>query len=143
MLTSRDYFCSMRAKDVMTRNVVTVYSGQEMSTAAQKLRDHRIAGVPVISREGRCVGILSTKDFLKLSPGKSGAGAVSTYMTSPAVTVSENHSLLDAAAILRSSRIHRVPVVDNQGRVVGILSTLDIVGQIFKAMEVETEATVC
>ena len=64
-------------------------------------------------------------------------------MTSPAITVSENHSLLDVAAILRSSRIHRVPVVDNRGHVVGILSTLDMVVQILKAMEREAEALGC
>ena len=133
MSTARDYFTSTRAKDVMTRDVVTVYASQEMSIAAQKLRDHHITGVPVVSNAGTCLGVLSTKDFLKRSQGDPRDGQVLAYMTTPAVTVSEDHSLLDVAAMLRSCHIHRasgchihrVPVVDDRGRVVGILSTLD------------------
>jgi len=105
MSTVRDHFCSTRAKDVMTCDVVSVSASQEMGIAAQELRDHCITGVPVVSREGRCVGVLSTKDFLKQSRGDSGVGSVSAHMTSPANTVSENHSLLDVAV----SRIRFLP----------------------------------
>lgn len=109
MSKTRDYFTSTRAKDVMTRDIVTVYANQQMSTAAQQLLEHRITGAPVVSYEGTCVGVLSTKDFLKRGSADYGGEQVAAYMTSPAITVSESHSLLDVAVMLRSSHIHRVP----------------------------------
>ena len=59
-------------------------------------------------------------------------------MTSPAITVSQDHNLAEVASIMYGSRIHRVPVVDDRGHVVGILSTLDIVGQVLRAMDADT-----
>ena len=140
MSNPREYFDSIRAKDVMTHDVVTVYANQQMSTAVEDLLQHRISGVPVVSYEGTCVGILSSIDFL--TQEEFGDKQVVSFMTSPAITVSENHTLLEVAGILRSRRIHRVPVVDDRGCVTGILSTLDIVDHLVQAMDIDTEVTI-
>ena len=127
MSTAKNYLTSTLARDVMTLNVVTIRARQKMSIAAQELQDHHIAGVPVVSDEGICLGVLSREDIPETSQGNLDDSKVMSYMTSPAITVSKNHSLLDVAAIMRSSRIPRVPVVDDHGQVVGIFSALDIV----------------
>ena len=136
-LTEND-FRSIRAKDVMTRDVVTVYANQQLSTAAQKLLEHRITGAPVVSYDETCVGILSSRDVLKLDPADSQNDQVLSHMTSPAITVSKDHNLAEVASIMYGNGIHRVPVVDDRGQVVGILSTLDLVGQILRAMAPDT-----
>ncbi len=144
MSSARTHFESTRSKDVMTRDVVTVYANQQMSTASQELLDNRITGVPVVSYEETCVGILSSKDFLRRNPDEFEGDQVFSYMTAPPITVSEDHTLLDVAVTLRSNRIHRVPVVDDRGRVTGIISTLDILDQVIQTIgEEATEAVGC
>ena len=138
MPLTESHFTSMRAKDVMTRDVITVYANQQLSTAAEKLREHRITGAPVVSYDEICVGVLNSKDVLKRKPADSQNDQVLWHMTSPAITVSQEHNLAEVASIMYGSRIHRVPVVDDRGRVVGILSTLDIVGQVLRAMDPDT-----
>ncbi len=140
MPLTKKQLAAVRVTDVMTRDVVTVYANQEMSTAAQKLLDHRITGAPVVSYDEICIGVLSCKDFLgRQGTSDSSDGQVLSHMTSPAITVSEEHNLLAAASIICSKRMHRVPVVDNHGRVVGIVSTLDIVGQVLESMSSEQQ----
>ena len=144
MSSARNHFETTLAKDVMTRDVITVYANQQMSTASEELLDNRITGVPVVSYEETCVGILSSKDFLRRNPDEFEGDQVFSYMTAPPITVSENHTLLDVAVTLRSNRIHRVPVVDDRGRVTGIISTLDILGQVIQTIgEEATEAVGC
>ena len=140
MLTTSDYFKSTRASSIMTRDVVTVFANEKASVAAKTLVDRGISGVPVVSSQGTCVGVFSAKDFAKPENGETNDSQVFARMSSPAITVSEHHSLMDVAAIMRSSRIHRVPVLDDRGKVVGILSTLDIADQLVRAMELEVES---
>ncbi len=142
MSSARTHFESTRSKDVMTRDVVTVYANQQMSTASQELLDNRITGVPVVSYEETCVGILSSKDFLRRNPDEFEGDQVFSYMTAPPITVSEDHTLLDVAVTLRSNRIHRVPVVDDRGRVTGIISTLDILDQVIQTIGEEAPQAV-
>lgn len=139
MSKAKDYFTTLRADNAMTSEVVTVYANQLMSTAAQELLDHKITGVPVVSYEGRCVGVLSSKDFLTGENNDYGNDQVLDHMTSPPITIAESYSLLEVARVLQSSNIHRVPVVDDRGRVTGILSTRDIVDHTIRAMETEDE----
>ncbi|NQU20690.1 MAG: CBS domain-containing protein [Candidatus Nealsonbacteria bacterium] len=138
MPLTKDHFTSMRAKDVMTRDVIAVYANQQLSTATEKLLEHHITGAPVVSYDEVCVGVLSSKDILRREATDSQNDTVLSHMTTPAMTVSQDHSLLEVAAMLHSNAIHRVPVVDDLGQVVGILSTLDIVGQVLKAMAPDT-----
>ncbi|MDA7979105.1 MAG: CBS domain-containing protein [Pirellulales bacterium] len=119
----------------MTREVVTVYANQQMSTAAQVLLDNRITGLPVVTFDGTCVGILSAKDFLMLDAETLEKHQVFQHMSSPVISVEPNDSLLEVAATLRGNRIHRVPVIDDRGHVIGIVSTVDIVDEVFAIID--------
>ena len=138
----RRHFTATRAKDVMTDNVVSFDARTRATTAAETLEERGISGAPVVSSEGTCLGVFSTKDLCRLNGTALDSEFVISYMTSPAITVSQDHSLLDVVGILRSSKTRRVPVVDNLGKVVGIVSATDIIEQIAVAMESES-ATHC
>jgi CBS domain-containing protein len=111
---------SATAKDVMTTSVVSVSPGDSVDEAARLLTFHDISGLPVCDGR-RVVGVISEADLI----GKSGA-TVGDVMTAPAITVSESTTLQDVAHQLTSQRIRRVPVVDGEGQLAGIVSRHDV-----------------
>src|SRR5918912_2296296 len=108
------------AREVMVADVVKVTPSDSVDEAARLLTFHRISGMPVCEGE-RVVGIISEADLI----GKSGA-TVGEVMTSPAVTVSESTSLELVAEQLTRQRIRRLPVVDAQGKLLGVVSRSDV-----------------
>jgi CBS domain-containing protein len=108
------------ARDVMTTSVVSVAPDESVDEAARLLTFHDISGLPVCEG-GRIIGVVSEADLI----GKSGS-MVSEVMTSPAVTVAETTSLESVAELLTQQRIRRLPVVDAQGNVVGVVSRRDV-----------------
>ncbi len=108
------------ARDVMTHDVVTVEPKQPVDDAARLLAFHDISGMPV-RHDGRVVGVVSEADLI----GKEGA-TVADVMTAPAISVAESTRLEDVANLLLSKGIRRLPVVDSQGRLTGIVSRSDL-----------------
>lgn len=149
----------MRAKDVMTSNVVSVTPGHSIRHASQIMLDHDISGLPVIDGEGAVVGMLTEGDLLRRcelggatlhveSPGGAEAARARHYiqahawcvkdvMTSPATCVSEEDTLATVAAIFLKQGVKRVPVV-REGQVVGIVSRRDLLRAIIDSPEDET-----
>jgi CBS domain-containing protein len=125
---------SATARDVMITSVVSVSPSESVDEAARLLTFHDISGLPVCDGE-RVVGVLSEADLI----GKSGE-TVAAVMTSPAVTVSESTRLEDVAAQLTRQRIRRVPVVDSQGRMVGIVSRRDVLKWAANRVPTESDA---
>jgi len=111
---------SATARDVMITDVVSVSASESVDEAARLLTFHDISGLPVCEGE-RVVGVLSEADLI----GKSGE-TVGAVMTTPAVTVRESTTLEQVAEQLTRQRIRRVPVVDDKGRLVGIVSRRDV-----------------
>jgi CBS domain-containing protein len=109
------------ARDVMSTNVISVAPNQSVDEAARLLTFHDISGLPVCEGQGRVVGVVSEADLI----GKSGV-TVGAVMTSPAVTVSESTSLDRVAEQLTQQRIRRLPVVDANGGLVGVVSRRDV-----------------
>ncbi|XP_058101275.1 uncharacterized protein LOC131245684 [Magnolia sinica] len=88
-----------------------------------------VSGLPVINEELVCIGVVSKKDKQEASNGlKSKVGEI---MSSPAITLSPDKTVLDAAALMLKMKIHRIPIVNEGGQVVGIVTRTDI----FKALE--------
>lgn len=138
----------MRAKDVMTREVVTVQSTTTVSDIAELLLRHRISAVPVLGDAGKIIGIVSEGDLMRriddaASRGSwwlrffSGSETPSDYvkkhgrhahdvMTREVVTVAPETPLGEIAHLLESKHIKRVPVVDELERLVGIISRANL-----------------
>jgi CBS domain-containing protein len=108
------------ARDVMVTNVISVTAEDSVDEAARLLQFHDISGLPVCDGR-RVVGVVSEADLI----GKSGA-TVGAVMTAPAVSVTESASLEQVAQVLTQQRIRRVPVVDAEGQLVGIVSRRDV-----------------
>lgn len=134
--------------DVMTpaERVVTVRPDTTYKRAAALLSEHRISALPVVGEDGTVIGVVSEADLLTkeshsqdapstrpaASLGehharqKARAATVAQLMTTPAVTVSAGTALSVAAQRLERSRVKRLPVVDADGRLTGIVSRADV-----------------
>ncbi|XP_020588871.1 uncharacterized protein LOC110030484 [Phalaenopsis equestris] len=88
-----------------------------------------VSGLPVIDENLRCIGVVSKKDKAKASKGlKSKVGEV---MSSPALTLSPDKTVLDAAALMLKKKVHRIPILDEKHHVIGIVTRTDV----FQALE--------
>ncbi|XP_042514777.1 uncharacterized protein YtoI-like [Macadamia integrifolia] len=88
-----------------------------------------VSGLPVIDDEFRCIGVISKTDKQRASLGLT--SKVSEVMSSPAITSLPDKTVLDAAAVMLKEKIHRIPIVNEEGQVVGIVTRRDI----FRALE--------
>jgi len=109
---------------VMSLNVQCVTDEVSLPALASCLLDGGYGGVPVIDTEGRPVGVVSKTDLLR--HGVIPKGRVKDVMTPMSFTLDEDQSVSKAAALMAYEGIHRLPVVDAAGKVVGLLSSLDI-----------------
>jgi CBS domain-containing protein len=141
----------MNARDVMTRDVVSVASDTPMRKIAALLVEKRISGVPVVDGSGAPIGMVSEGDLIGRSEAEREARqdwwlmtlaegeavnpeflASLSYptardmMSTPVISIDEKTSLGEIAGILTKHRIKRVPVVSD-GRIVGIVSRADLV----------------
>ncbi|MFE0642434.1 CBS domain-containing protein [Streptomyces sp. NPDC058877] len=116
--------------DVMTHAVVSARLDAPVKEIVRSMRRWGVSAVPVLSAEGRVVGVVSEADVLEKLPGgePNGAGAVTAggLMSAPAVTVPRGATLAGAARLMGRGRLKRLPVVDEDGRPVGVVSRGDL-----------------
>lgn len=181
----------LRARDVMTRQVVTLRGDDTLRQAALILRAARISGAPVVNEIGRPVGILSATDIVTyqheggaVAPESKGSaqearqrverdnGAdaeetgedaasdgsdwelleatgfrveqvpevrVEEYMSPSVVSVTEDATLVDVARTMCQNHLHRLLVVNTEGRLRGIISTMDVLAALVSTVD-EAEA---
>ena len=140
------------AKDIMTREVITISPETEIAQAAQLLLTNRINGVPVVNDAGELVGILCQSDliiqqknipipslftlldgFIPLTSSKKidrevekiAATKVEDAMTANPVTVNPDTGIEKVAAFMVEKNYHTLPVVDG-GKLVGIVGKVDV-----------------
>jgi CBS domain-containing membrane protein len=133
--------------EAMTRSVVAVRKDDDITTAVRLLSENRISGLPVIDDDGLVVGVVSEADILGAAGMETGftfkdivrrllgeplAGhrkgdKVGDIMSAPVITIHSGVDIGEAAKRLSEKRIKRLPVVDDDGRMIGIISRADIV----------------
>jgi CBS domain-containing protein len=114
----------MFAKDIMTRDVITVSPTATVKNLAMTLIKNQISGAPVAGRNGKIIGVVSEADIVA-KKGKD----VKTIMSKNIISVTEETAVEDIARLMTTHRIKRLPVMRGQN-VVGIVSRADIVSAI-------------
>jgi CBS domain-containing protein len=125
----------LRVADLMTLDPVAIRMDATVEQAEELLREHRITGLPVVDAEGRLVGVISQTDLLYLAAPsvralirrhESGI-RVGEVMSAPPVTIDAAAPLIDAARRMDRDHLHRLVVVDDHGRPVGVVAAMDFV----------------
>jgi CBS domain-containing protein len=132
---------------LMTHNVVTARPGTAFKEIVDMMATERVSALPVVDAAARVVGIVSEADLLhKLDPptdaehawlisrrqraaaAKAAGDVAADLMTKPAVTIGPDATAAAAARLMQRHQIKRLPVVDTNGRLVGIVSRRDLLG---------------
>ena len=122
----------MQVVDLMTTDVITVSRETGIRDAARLMFRNRVSGLPVTSPDGSLIGIITEADFLRLEverqEGANELGeTVGDVMSAGVVTTGPDTEVYDAAKMMTFQDIKRLPVVDDDSRLLGIISRADIV----------------
>ena len=152
----------MLVKDVMTTDVITVSIGDSVETCAKLLQEHNISGLPVLDEAGRVAGVVTEGDLIRRASRVKAPGYLEIlggliYLGSPkkfvedlqramsleagqlmskdVVFISLEDTVEKAATLMVENRISRLPVVDEQQKLIGIVSRRDIMGSLYNSKE--------
>jgi CBS-domain-containing membrane protein len=134
----------MHVSEVMTTDVLSARPSMTLKDVARVLAARGISGLPVVDDDNRVLGVVSEADILakERRPPQNGRGwgrraparapkndvrTAGEAMTSPAVTVGPRHRIDRAASLMLDCGINRLPVVDADDRLIGIVTRADLV----------------
>ncbi|MFF0562001.1 CBS domain-containing protein [Streptomyces sp. NPDC004266] len=113
----------MKVGGLMTDGVVSAVPATSFREIAKLLAEHEISGVPVVDDDEHVVGVVSESDLLARHELTA-----RDLMTTPAVTVHAEETVADAARLMVRRGVERLPVVDEEERLVGIVTRRDLLG---------------
>ena len=111
-----------KAKDIMTKDVVTVCPKTKVKEAIQLMVGKEVSGLPVVDEEGKVVGLLTEADVLAARANQN----VESAMTKRVTKATPDDTIKSIAETLKKRKIKRVPVVDQKGKLVGVVARRDV-----------------
>eukprot|EP00897_Mesotaenium_endlicherianum_P000709 jgi/Mesen1/10639/ME000894S10203 len=115
--------------DVMSKQIWAASPTDTLETVNHHFEE--VSGLPVIDKDLKVLGVISKKDRNKSAQGLS--ANIGEVMSTPAITISADKTVQDAAVLMLKNKVHRIPVVNQTGQLVGMVTRTDI----FKALETE------
>ena len=139
---------AVKATDIMNPDVVYVTPETPLKEVAEIMGRHSISGVPVVDEGQKVIGIISEKDFLShmgmqknitfmgvVAKCLMGNGCMAVdirgksagdIMTTPAITVYEEASIMEVDSLMKKHRVNRVPVLNKKDKLIGIVTRTDL-----------------
>ena len=144
------------AADVMTREVRTIPAEATLREAAEMLSIHHISGAPVVDNDGRMIGIITESDLMNSARKRAAMPHIAAFgvflapeetlqriyhdgatllaeevMTPDPITAPPDVTLQELSQIMTKRRINRIPIVEDGGKLVGIVTREDILRGLF------------
>ncbi|WP_243656651.1 HPP family protein [Paucimonas lemoignei] len=157
----RRRFGEITCGDIMSRDVITAEFGTTLEEAWMLMRRHHIKALPVINRARRVIGIVTLMDFMRHANLDIHAGfdaklrklirrtlhthsdkpeVIGQIMTSTVQAVHAEMHIVELVPMLSNQGKHHVPVVDDEGRLVGMLTQSDLIGALYRGRLADTTA---
>lgn len=128
---------------VMTKNIVTLAPDETMLSVLNKLKENHISGAPVVDGD-KLIGIISTEDLIRSLRDGQADSKVSEFMTTNVITVRETDQVVEALKIFQKKHVGRLPVLNLEGKLTGLLTKGDITDGLLSALrdDFETEEVI-
>ncbi len=122
----------------MTKNVITLTSDRSMMKASKLMKDNAISSMPIVDEDGKIVGILADRDVKDASPSKAttldmhelyyllSEIEIKDIMTKKVVTIRADETVEKAAVLMLEGHFGSLPVVDEEQKVIGIITDTDV-----------------
>jgi CBS domain-containing protein len=141
----------MKVSELMSVPAVVCTIEEPLSRAAQLMWDHDCGAIPVVATDGRLLGIVTDRDVCMAAWTKGQplhSIAVATAMSRQVFSCHAQDTVEAARRTMREKRVHRLPVVDDSNRPIGLLSTNDLARQPMRSPNddrefTQTLATIC
>jgi CBS domain-containing protein/anti-sigma regulatory factor (Ser/Thr protein kinase) len=136
----------LKVSEVMTRNLKVVSPDMPMTEVLELFRTVRISGAPVVAPDlpggapNRLAGVISLEDIIRAMRQDDLAGPVSKYMTTKLITARASDPVVEALKTFGARDVGRLPVVDETGQLVGILTKGDITDGVLQALRKDYQA---
>jgi CBS domain-containing protein len=135
----------MKISEIMTRNPRTVTPETSVSDAAQLMKEEDVGLIPVVEQAGgaetraRLVGVITDRDIAirHVAEGRSSDSAVRDIMSGGVRTAGPDDSVESVLKLMGSEQVRRVPIVDERGSLVGVVSQADLVRKAGQSRQVE------
>lgn len=129
----------LKISQVMTTNVVTLSPDMHMIDALDLIQKNRISGAPVV-QNGEVIGIISTEDLIRsLRDGRIDR-KVTDYMTRGLITAKANEKVVEALKTFAKKNVGRLPILDENNKLVGMLTKGDITNGLLTALQRDYQA---
>lgn len=127
-------------KLVMTQKVFSVKTTAKISEAIQLMKEKNVGGLPVVDEENRVKAIVTGRDIANLFADKISGVKVSRIMTEKVATTLPKTTIFEAEKTMITQGFRRLPIVSQEGKVVGIITAMDIIrffgsGEVFKHLQ--------
>lgn len=145
----------MIVKNIMKRDVITIPHTATYYEAAKILHDHNISGAPIVDENNKLIGMITEKDLFKVlypfyksyyenpelyadaedrenKASEIKDDSIEKFFSHDINTVTPETLIMKAGALLIAKGIHRMPVVDEDGKIAGIISRGDIFREVLK-----------
>ncbi|MBK9153456.1 MAG: CBS domain-containing protein [Chloracidobacterium sp.] len=124
----------IRCRDIMTSSVTTAARDNTLRDVAAMMREGDMGSVPVVE-EGKLVGIVTDRDIVvrAVAEGKGPETSVAEAMTTDIFSVKPDDFAFEAVRLMGDKQVRRIPVVDEDGKLAGIIAMADV------ALEMEDE----
>lgn len=134
---------SVRVESIMTRDVKTVKKEKTLQDVASIMSEKDIGSVVITENENVPLGIITERDVVRIA-GKTEAllhHLARDVMNKPVITIYTRNSIADAIQSMKLNNIRRLPVIDGQGKMVGIITDKDIFRAIINSQSLLTSVS--
>lgn len=121
----------MMTRDLMLKDVVTAYGNVPVKEAIELLFKRHVGCIVVINDAEQCIGIFTERDAIRVVSQNVPLDApVEKIMTKNPFTVNENSNFEEAKSIIKSAKVRHLPVIDTNGKLVGLISVRHILDEL-------------
>lgn len=117
----------------MTRKVVYAMDGTSIQLAMQMMITHKVSGLPILNDQGVCIGVYSEMDAMLQAAAQPLTAKI--RFTKPPLTAQSNKTFREVLVLMVQKKLKRIPVVDQGGKLMGIVSRSDLMKALYKDSE--------